>query len=469
MLQENTKMLDWNKAMNEIDFIEYFRYRMPHFYFDTHRKAFVDNNDPSMRSDKFQFFTGKDGRQNYISRKTGNAGNLIHFIKNHVVQGEPNPWKAVNKELLDYQSNLPEIKNELNSRNYIQNITKENINQIFNNEVQDDFIFSGKFYPLHNEQRKYLNNFRKLSDETIDNPLFKDVFKSYKGAKDQYFTLGFEIKDIDSKLVGVQKINAAKDYSNFNDKRFEQGTQNSIGFAFSNRISVDKIHLQSNAKQGGRNLIVTESLIDAASHFEIYQPNNAEYLSTNGELSENKAYLLKQYFEKFAFEKMTLGTDNDLRGSFFDTIILSQMSGNIKINYKDKAFFSASFLLTESETKTLEKLSSLISKIKEIDIKTVDYLSQVLPKDQAKEIIEKEKAISFLKRNGKNEFEFIIPMNKDYLQTFNKMTLDIFPILKNRVSIQKSQTKDWNQDLKMQKENKLSIAPELKKKSSLKI
>lgn len=113
---------------------------MPNFFYDNKRKAFVDNSDSALRSDKFEFFKGKDGNQNYISRATGNAGNLIHFIKNHVVHNEPNVWKAVNKELVNYNSNLAIIKQEIKERENLQNFNRDASKELFSNSMTEEFL-----------------------------------------------------------------------------------------------------------------------------------------------------------------------------------------------------------------------------------------------------------------------------------------------------------------------------------------
>lgn len=50
-----------------------------------------------------------------------------------------------------------------------------------------------------------MTDFRQLSNETIDHPLFKGIIKSYKDEKENFFTIAYEIKDINNKVVGVQK------------------------------------------------------------------------------------------------------------------------------------------------------------------------------------------------------------------------------------------------------------------------
>lgn len=471
MAQNQTvQMIDWEKALDEIDFIEYFCYKMPNFQYDNRRKAFIDNLDSSLRSDKFEFFKGKkDGRINYISRATGNAGNLIHFIKNHIVQNEPNVWRAINKELLDYTNNLSLVKSQLKERAYLQNIKSDLNTKVLDNSLSENFQIRGKFYPLHKHQQDYITEFRQISIETLESPLFKNILQSYKDENDPFFTAAFSIKDINGNVTGIQKINTNPDYSNFNEKRFTKGSNNDNGFVFSNPIEIDKINLQVNTKQGGRNLIVTEALMDAMAHYELHKPQNTEYLATSGEISQNKAFLLKQWFDKRAFEKITLATDNDKRGCYFDTIIISALIPEMKINYKDKDFFSISLQLNDKEA--FQRADKLVSKFREIDKKTAEFISDVMPRAQAVEFIMEEKAISYLKRNTKTEIEFLIPNDKLYLETFNHLSLQIFPNEAKKINITKPIQKDWNDDLKVFKNsnaNEISNKIDFKEKTQIK-
>ncbi|PWN62425.1 hypothetical protein C1631_022945 [Chryseobacterium phosphatilyticum] len=464
-MNEKPPMINWDQAMKEIDLIDFFLYKKPNFFYDKGRDAFVDNLDPKFRSNKFQFIKGKDGRQNYIDRASQSAGNLIHFIKNHVVSHEANVWEAVNRELLDYKSNLETIKQNLSTVYENQKLNEDLRNKMFMRELSDEFILKGKFYPLHQNQKDYVTNHRQISLETLNHPLFKNIVKSFKDEKDPFFTLAFEIKDTSGKVVGVQKINTNPGYDNFNSKRFVSGSQNDVGFGFSNTVEIDKVNLQVNTKQGGRNLFVTESLWDAMAHYEMNKPQNAEYISTNGEIAENKAFKLKQYFELRAFEKITLATDNDKRGCFFDTIIISSLIPEVKINYKDNDFLSISLSLNDKESFT--KAEKIASRFKEIDLKTANFLNDVMPRNMAIDIINQEMAISYVKRNSKSELEFIVPNNKEYLESFNNITLQIYPGINKKINIQKSVSKDWNDDLKKMKNNK--IENDLPKKKSLKI
>ncbi|WP_139423929.1 toprim domain-containing protein [Chryseobacterium mulctrae] len=464
-MNDKPLMINWDQAMNEINLMDFFVYKFPNFFYDKSRDAFVDNLDPKLRTNKFQFGKGKDGRQNYFVRGSGTPGNLIHFIKNFVVQHESKVWEGVNRELIAYKSNLETIKQNLTTVYEKQKLNEDFRNKMFTRELSDEFILKGKFYPIHQNQKDYVTNYRQISIETLNHPLFQNIVKSFKDEKDPFFTLAFEIKDTSGKVVGVQKINTNPDYDNFNSKRFVSGTQNDVGFGFSNTVEIDKINLQVNTKQGGRNLFVTESLWDAMAHFEVNKPQNAEYISTNGEIGENKAFKLKQYFELRAFEKITLATDNDKRGSFFDTIIISSLIPEIKINYKDTDFLSISLSLHDKES--FAKAEKIASKFKEIDKKTVNFLSDVLPRNMAIEIINQEMVISYVKRNSKSELEFIVPNTKEYLESFNNLSLQIFPGLNKKISIQKSISKDWNDDLKLIKNNK--IENDIPKKKSLKI
>lgn len=456
---DNIKMIDWQKAIKEIDFIDYFRYKMPSFFYDSNRKAFVDHFDPKQRSDKFEFFRGKDGNQNYISRATGNGGNLIHFIKNHIVTGD-NVWKEVNKELEGYRNNLPRILEDIKSREALQNYPNQA--QLFDNKMKEDFKVRGEFLSLHERQLEYITKFRQINKQTIDSPLFKDVVQSYKSIS-SFYSIGMKIKDIDEKIVGVIKTYTNEQYDNFNGKIFERNSKNDIGFSTSNKLPISP-----GEKQGARNLTVTESVWDALSHFEMKNPKNTEYLFTNGEVSLNKSYIIKQFYDKKAYNSLTLAMDNDKKGHQFELFILSQFIPDMKVNYVDNKFISVGIIYDENNLDSVQ-FRKMIRGFSKIDQENLQFLSKnVSNKEFIRKLIVEEKGISFIKKDKEKYYEIIVPMEKNYLSVFNSQLIEIFNSVSKKVDIEKSITKDWNDDLKQIKSNQQESIQkeEIKQKSN---
>lgn len=435
-------MIDWQNAIKEINLVDFFRYKMPHFFYDNNRKAFVDNLDPKLRSDKFEFFKGRDGQQNYISRATGNAGNLIHFIKNHVVTQSDNVWKQINVELASYQDNLPEIQNHLKTSENKQNYPNQI--QLYSNRMSEEFQVRGELLPLHEKQLAYITDFRKIKMETIKSPLFKNVLQSYK-SESNFYSIGLPIKNIENQIVGILKTYTNDQYDNFNVKRFEKDSNNDVGFSTSNSIT-DSI--ASKDKQGARNLTITESVWDAMAHYEIQKPKNSDYLFTNGEVSLNKSYIIKQYYDKKAFNSLTLAMDNDKKGQQFELFILSQFIPDLNVNYVDDKYISVGINYDQNNIDSTQ-FKNMLRGFNKIDEENLSYLTKsVVNKDFLRKLVLQEKGISFVKKEKENFYEIIVPMQKDYISLFNEQIIKIFNAISKKVNIEKSQTKDWNDDLK---------------------
>lgn len=445
-------MIDWQNAIKEINLVDFFRYKMPHFFYDNNRKAFVDNLDPKLRSDKFEFFKGRDGHQNYISRATGNAGNLIHFIKNHVVTKSDNVWKEINVELASYQDNLPEIQNYLKTSENKQNYPNQI--QLYSNRMSEEFQVRGELLPLHEKQLAYITDFRKIKMETIKSPLFKNVLQSYK-SESNFYSIGLPIKNIENQIVGILKTYTNDQYDNFNVKRFEKDSNNDVGFSTSNSIT-DSI--ASKDKQGARNLTITESVWDAMAHYELQKPKNSDYLFTNGEVSLNKSYIIKQYYDKKAFNSLTLAMDNDKKGQQFELFILSQFIPDLNVNYVDDKYISVGINYDQNNIDSTQ-FKNMLRGFNKIDEENLSYLTKsVVNKDFLRKLVLQEKGISFVKKEKENFYEIIIPMQKDYISLFNEQIIKIFNAISKKVNIEKSQTKDWNDDLK-----ELQLQPHLVK------
>ncbi|MDV3950564.1 hypothetical protein CMT75_18780 [Elizabethkingia anophelis] len=436
---ENQKMYSWAKALQEIDIEEYFQYKFPHFYYDSTRKAYVDHSDPSLRTDKIVFFKGKDGFRNFISRNDSrNSGNLISLIKKLVLKNSPD-WKiGVNLELENYSKILPELDKLQKSESKALVIHN-------NAEITEQYQIEGKFYPLHQLQKNYLIEDRKISESTLNSAVFKDVAKSYKRNDENFYTLAYPIIDQQKNIVGVNKINTNKDYSNYNIKRFEKNSNNSIGFTHSNFLTTSKT------------LITCESLIDAMSHFDL-QLNNTNievlerdnhYMISNGELSANKAFLVVKDFKNLGFKNLVLANDNDLAGSRFDLNILNALLSNIKVQYMDTLFFNVTIKITDDVNK--DEFSKGINSFISINEEVTTFINDMLPSDLAKKFIEDEKVIVWMNKNKPDEYEFFIPNDRDYLQVFNQTLIQSHYSISQNIKVEKSIAKDWNEDLKQSK------------------
>jgi hypothetical protein len=91
----------------------------------------------------------------------------------------------------------------------------------------------------------------------------------------------------------------------------------------------------------------------------------------------------------------------------------------------------------------------MIRGFSKIDQENLKYLNDNVPtKEFIRKLIVEEKGISFIKKDKEKYYEIIIPMQKNYLALFNEQIIRIFNSVAKKVEIEKSITKDWNDDLR---------------------
>lgn len=429
-------MFSWERALKEIDLIDYFLYKFPEFYYDKKRKAYVDHPDPALRSSKVQFFKGKDGYTNFIAHPSGQGGNLISLIKNMVLQNQGD-WKiGVNREIEEYL-HMRLGGHRLKSTELQPHIVEQ--------QSQEEFTARGRFSPLHPVQRAYLTGERMIGNKTINSKVFKGMMQSYIPEGKEYFVLASTILDQERNIVGVTTINTGKNYSDYGKKLIERNSQSSIGFTHSNFLP------------SAKRLIICESAIDAMSHYEMQQNTSekvaSHYMISNGMISANKAFYIQKEFEKNGYQNLILATDNDVAGYRFDLNILLAFLPNLKVDYQDTDFIAMSLTLDDNVDRVA--VVSAINRFTAINESVTSFVDDILPADMARSFIEREKAILWIQKKAPNEFEFFIPNEKEYLKVFCESLSSCHLSLKSCVIFQKSEAKDWNENLKKYKNKKL--------------
>lgn len=433
----STKLYDWNKAIDEIDLIDYFKHKFPSFYWDNSRKAFIDNPDPSLRSNKFVFFKGKDGKQNYISRNTGNGGNLIHFIKNEIANRNTNWATTVNEELSNFYPLLAEIKKNITKNEY-------DIRQVFNNHISSEFQLTGKLLPLHEKQKDFITGHREISLTTINSPEFRNAVKTYQPFNQKYFCIGVPLVNIEESIVGVNKIFTYEKSDFFNEKRFEPGSDNRNGFSKSNKLdSTDTF-------------IISEGIWDGMAHFEIYKPKNSEYLFSNGELGINKANAMLKYIDKREVKNIVLANDNDMKGNYFNLLILSQIIPNLKLKGATDKMISLS--IVEGDKVNISKVNEMCNHFLN---KNNELVQAIAENKGGKNLLEVSDLFIYSRKGATNEIEITLPLQKDFIEEFNNFLPEMFAEQEIKYKISKATTKDFNDDLKLIKSQKKNFEKEI--------
>lgn len=305
------KIYDWNLAIEQINLTQYFLYKFPNFYWDNYRKAYVDNPSASLRSNKYIFFKGRDGKQNYIYRHSGKGGNLINFIKNEICNSNEDWHKKVNEELSNFD---PGIKTLVE-----RNLQEKQTNTINAYYQRKEFSLCGYLLPLHQNQESYITEYRKISNKVMQSPLFSEVIKTYTPEEKKSYCIGIGLYNTKMDLVGLNRIFTQPNTILFNQKKFLKDSDNRTGFS------------KSNTLENTRTFILTESIWDAMAHFELYNPKRTEYLISNGEISITKAKEIISYLKKRKAKTIILANDNDTRGSYFNLLCLSLLIDELEI------------------------------------------------------------------------------------------------------------------------------------------
>jgi len=209
----------------------------------------------------------------------------------------------------------------------------------------------------------------------------------------------------------------------FNKKWFDANSKNSIGFTFSEKPEVTET------------LSVFESVFDAVSYCELFHPKNTQYCSSNGELSFNKAKLIKAYFTANSFQKLVLGNDNDVSGAYFNL--------NIAASFIDEV---------EQIRKTTETI--ILDIVSEI-LKNWNILKQFFKKldNVSENLNNKDLEMTYFTETlsqNKTKFIFIIGNTKDSIQFFVGLLLKIWK-LDEFITVHQPLNKDFNEDLIQQK------------------
>lgn len=421
---ETPKCYDWEEANKNIDLRDYITYRLPNFYIsrkhtnNSTEVTLVDNDDPSLRSDKYGVFK-KNGIWLYASRHTPNGGNFVQFVKNEIAKGE-NWQRILNQELERYYP----VQFELREKN------KHFPEPIPSKRIGVGFQLNGKLYSLFKGSLEYITEFRKLSLNTINSPVFKDVAKSYIAQGKKSYCIGIPLINTKEEMVGLNRIFTYKESTLFNEKKFLSTSDNTYGFS------------KSNTLKNTEKFIICEGIWDGMAHYELNQPKNVEYIISNGELGKNKAIEILKYIEQRGVKNIEFANDNDLRGNIFDLILLNLLIPNLKLKASNPNVLAISIIAGESviSSKVEEMLNHFLSKNNEL-------VNTIKANNGNETMLSQSDLFIFNKKNESNEIEIYLPNRKDYISDFNNFAINMFSY-PNEISISKAKSKDFNDDLK---------------------
>lgn len=405
--------LDWDRIKREVDIEQYFLFKMGSLYsFDKYKKAYVLRQEVN-HGDIIRFFHHeRSGVKMYYSIMNQDSGDIIQFIKKRILNNTSALPAEINHELQLFLGGNGYLKPQITSETYFA--ASSDAVEVSDYDIHGDII------PKIDFHFDYLKRHRKFDDKTFLSGIFKSILFSYK--KDNLTSLSYFVKDIDNAVVGIHRVYTGKgDY--YNKKWFDANSKNSKGFTFSEKPQVTET------------LSVFESIFDAMSYSELFQPENTQYCSSNGELSFKKAKLIKAYFSSTPFQKLTLGNDNDVSGAYFNL--------NIAASFIDEV---------EQIRKTTETI--ILDIVSEIP-KNWNILKQFFKKldNVSENLNNKDLEMTYFTETlsqNKTKFIFIIGNNKDSIQFFVGLLLKIWK-LDEFITVHQPLNKDFNEDLIQQK------------------
>lgn len=402
-----TYLFNWDSIKNEIDIEQYFLFKMGNLYsFDKYKKAYVFKNNEK-NGDIIRFFRHeKSGVKIYYSIVYNDSGDIIQFIKKRILQNENAEPEAINKELQEYLGTRGTEK-----MGDIGNYSSSN-----NSKSEQYYRVYGDIIQKIDQHYKYLFEYRKLSPETLNSRIFRNIFFTYKTSAFSE-SLSFYLKDTDGKIVGINRIQTAENEF-FNKKWFDKNSRNGIGFTFTDKMP------------GTETLSIFESVFDAISFHEINNMNAVQYCITNGELSFRKARLIREYFDKNNFKNIILGNDNDLAGNYFNLNMIGSFIQPVVGIRK-----SANNICIEIENNPQENnVKVLIQFFKKSECKFEIGDNEEFPQSYFMETL-----------SGKEHYFFMISNDKEAIQFFIDLLLRTWQL--GFISIRQPINKDFNEDL----------------------
>jgi hypothetical protein len=216
----------------------------------------------------------------------------------------------------------------------------------------------------------------------------------------------------------------------------------------------------SNATPKTHTLLVMESAIDALSHYQLKQPNNAMYASTSGQLTDNKVTEIRRLITNQNLKTVKLGFDNDVDGHVYDTKVitgLAHVSASMRIERILPGMLTVS--ISSDQEQYFSKLHQLT---RNYNHEVADGYHKLAGQQPTASNTLQSELISASKE-ADNSFKFHIPKRMEALEFFNRALIQSYP-MSVKLDLDKSRANDWNDQLKESMRDKnqpqaLSTAP----------
>lgn len=362
-------------------------------------------------------------------------GNIVNFCINRL-SGFPNPTPKPSKE--EYKEGFKILKSF---------IGQPEIEKYTFKETKITGASSNSKLKEVRERTKltsdYLSKYRAIDPKILDHPLWAGTIGESKAVmpnKSVIFNTAFLKKDIQGNTVGhVTHYYSAKKSAHqkiVNEKK--EGL------------------FYSNFKDGAKDFYLGETAIDCLSHYQVVQPKDANYISIEGQISENKIKLVNELIDtKGKPEKLISITDNDYSGYVFD---LQMAIGIYNHNNPEKPIET---IQNENFTRyVLHGRPDIADKLKEQTSNILNQEALVYKSEHLKPYLNigYTKDFSFLElpRDKKRKlFKFMNPLTTQIHKQNNiEYIKQNPPSLSNKLE----PTKDWNEYLQEKKNEKNIVA-----------
>jgi hypothetical protein len=375
------------------------------------------------RGDTVLLVTENNGFKNV---KTGETGNLFKFITTeHTKKSD----MTATAHFIDVVMKQPSA--EMRSKAHVEWLGERNQQsakvEVGAPAVKKEFNLSEYRLEQLNTANNYLVNQRQIDKATLNSPVFKDSI--LQGNKTHRIVSGKEV-EIPKYLNNVvypfktspearkeEMASLLQQYSSkfkvgevMTDKLFAAGGGKATSAWFSNLPADGKVS----------NLFVVENPLDALSHYQLHKPENPLYMATGGRPAAGQLQLMDEVAKKHGAERVHLSFDNDMPGHSFDTQYLATKTPQVGLKQvadsKDKEF------IVEFKQLKPEQEHALREAVKD---------NPNVKKDE----------------NGTVQVHVKTP---EELAKCNKYAVEYLHNDKN-LDFTKSQSKDWNDDLKAAK------------------
>jgi len=201
----------------------------------------------------------------------------------------------------------------------------------------------------------------------------------------------------------------------------------------------------SNRTNKTNTLIVAESAIDALSHCQLKQPNNAMYASTSGQLTDNKVAQIRQLITDHNLKTVKPAFDNDIQGHLFDTKLITGLAHVSTPMHVERTLPGQITVSIQSDQEPY--FTQLHQLTRNYNQQITDGYYQVAGNQPPGGNSTLQSEFILAAKDADNHYLFHVPKRMEALEFFNRALIQAYP-MRVKLELDKSQTHNWNDQLK---------------------